>query len=88
MPVWREKARAEPSEVIAARSKRRNTHLKAAAAGSKQPPGHVAEIQKPKQRPRSSIAVKEAAKSFPQGVGSSPLDRNSSNNRYHRGFAQ
>ena len=33
-------------------------------------------------------AETEAGKSFPQGQNLGPLHRKSSNNRYHRGFAQ
>jgi len=83
-----EKARVEPSEAVTARSKHRNTRLKTTTARANRPQGHAAGIEKPKQRASSANVVEEAGKSFPHGVSSRPPDRESSNNRYHRGFAQ
>ena len=88
MPASREKAHIEPSDTVTARLKRRNPRLKTAPATSNQPQGHSPETEKPKSRPSSSTAKIEAAKSFPHGVSSRPHDRESSNNRYHCGFAQ
>ena len=88
MPASREKAPTEPSESHTPESKRGNTHPKPITAGPNPPQSHTAEIQRHKPGAISLNAVEELAQSFPHEVGSSHIDLNSSNNRYHCGFAQ
>jgi hypothetical protein len=88
MPASREKAPNEPSDIVTARSKRRNTRHKTAAAGSNWPQSHCAEIENPEHGASSANAVEAAGKSFPHRLGLGPLHRESFNNRYHCGFAQ
>ncbi len=88
MPASREKAYIEPSDTVTARLKRLNTRAAPTIDESNRSNGHGAEVKPPKQRASRSSAETEATKSFPHGVSSRPHDRESSNNRYHCGFAQ
>jgi len=82
------KAPNEASSAITEASKRPNTHPETVTAGSNPPRSHNAKIEKAQHRAGRSTAVKESGKSFPQGLSPGPPHRESSNNRYHCGFAQ
>jgi hypothetical protein len=51
-------------------------------------PSHAAKPEGPNHPEFESITLAEAEKSFPQGVGPGPPDRESFNNRFQSGCTQ
>lgn len=88
MPRWRETAPPVPTEDVTAQSKHRDTPFEHASAVSNSPPSNADGIKKPALHPSATRTANEAVKSFPQGLTSPASASESSNNRYHCGFAQ